>query len=251
VTARSPYRPPVVVKREVAPPKPPVKFTYFPVHAKGAACALALAHSGLPWEGQFPEDWPTMKPTTPWGELPVLEIPGFGMIGHELQILTYVGREGPSFAQMATNEVLVSDQLMSQAEDIYAKLVKLQPTIYTKSEPKCTPEELESFWTDGDDTIHNRKFGLSVYLAKLEKFLVEPVISDVGLDKFTRNGFSVGECKLFATLDILRLIKGDVLTPYPGLSAFYARFAASEKTKAVLESGDKMPAAFQQYFLAA
>jgi glutathione S-transferase len=238
-----------MVKKEVAP-KQPVKFTYFALHAKGAACAIALAHSGLPWEGQFPDDWKTMKPTTPWGELPVLEIPGFGMIGHELQILAYIAREGPSFAQLAANEVLVSDQLVSQAEDIYLKLSKLQPTTKS-SEPKCTPEELERFWTDGDDSGHNRTFGLNVYLAKLEKFLVEPVIPDVGLDKFTRSGFSVGECKLFAILDILRLIKGDVLGPYPGLSAFYARFAANEKTKAVLETGDKMPGPFEQYFVAA
>lgn len=249
VTTRSSYRPPVVKKEEVAP-RQPVKFTYFGLHAKGVACALALAHSGLPWEGAHPDDWATMKPTTPWGELPVLDIPGFGMIGHELQILAYIGREGPNFMQMAVNEVLVSDQLISQAEDIYMKLVKLQPTIKS-TEPKCSPEELEKFWTEADDTIHNRGYGLNVYLAKLEKFLVEPVIPDVGLDKFTRNGFSVGECKLFATVDILRLMKDDVLTPYPGLSAFYARVKASEKTKAVLETGDKMPAPFKQYFIAA
>jgi glutathione S-transferase len=190
-----------------------------------------------------------MKPTTPWGELPVLEIPGFGMIGHELQILAYIAREGPAFAQMTASEGLVSEQLLSQAEDIYAKLIKFQPTVKS-TEAKCTPEELESFWSDTDDAVHSRGFGLNVYLAKLEKFLVEPVIPDVGLDKFTRNGFSVGECKLFAILDILRLIKGDVLTPYPGLAAFYARFGASDKTKAVMETGDKMPGPFNQYFVA-
>merc|ERR1712217_68093 len=71
----------------------PVKFTYFPLWAKGPAIALALEHSGIEWVGEFPDDWKgKMKANTPWLELPVLDVPGIGVIGHETAILNYVGR---------------------------------------------------------------------------------------------------------------------------------------------------------------
>jgi len=39
------------------------------------AIALALHHSGVDWEGEFPSAWKEMKSKTPFGELPVLEAP--------------------------------------------------------------------------------------------------------------------------------------------------------------------------------
>ena len=43
------------------------------------------------------------------------------------------------------------------------------------TEPKCSPEELEKFWTEADDTIHNRGYGLNVRragLAALQKLII-------------------------------------------------------------------------------
>ena len=56
------------------------------------APAVALAHSGLEWTGKFANagegGWKALKPSTPWGETPILEgVPGVGTIGHELTIL--------------------------------------------------------------------------------------------------------------------------------------------------------------------
>lgn len=65
------------------------KFYYFGIFGKGPAPALALAHSGLEFEVIFPDDWQAMKPTTPWGHLPVLEVPNGDKIGHEFAILVH------------------------------------------------------------------------------------------------------------------------------------------------------------------
>ena len=93
---------------------------------------MALAHSGLEWTGKFANagegGWKALKPSTPWGETPILEgVPGVGTIGHELTILQYIAkRAGPALEGADEKEWLTSMQIMSEAEDIYAKLGKLK-----------------------------------------------------------------------------------------------------------------------------
>ena len=41
----------------------------------------AEREGGLPWEGAHPDDWATMKPTTPTGSLPVMELQDGTMMG--------------------------------------------------------------------------------------------------------------------------------------------------------------------------
>ena len=65
----------------------------------------------------------------------------------------------------------------------------------------------------------------------------------------TLNGKSVGECKLFATLHMLVMIKSDILAPFPALTAFYERFGGEEATKRVVVSGGRFPGPLKQYFV--
>mmetsp|Transcript_50280 Transcript_50280/g.101166 ORF Transcript_50280/g.101166 Transcript_50280/m.101166 type:complete len:223 (-) Transcript_50280:70-738(-) len=215
-----------------------VKLTYFKLWAKGPSIALALEHSGMDWEGAFPEDWKTMKATTPFLELPVLEVPELGTIGHELAILNYIGHSSPKMAGADSKEFVVSQQLLNQAEDIYQKLSKLKAGL-------ITGEEAQAVWTDETETTHNRNFGVRVFLKLLEAFYTKCA---VGGGKFTSSGTTVGECKLFASLHAVKLIKDDILAGFPGLSAFYERFAAEAPTQAILQGTGKMPGQFDQYF---
>ncbi|CAJ1361788.1 unnamed protein product [Effrenium voratum] len=269
------------------------RFTYFPLWAKGPAAALALQHSGLDWEGAFPEDWKTLKGTTPFLELPVLETEerrqgkvcrsrrvkveiidvfldprtlerclaervcafvAVKRIGHELAILQYIATCSGLFGKSqkmggaGVREMAISSQLMCEAEDIYQKLAKIKQGL-------ITGEEAAGFWTDENDQIHNRNFGLKVYLRLLEAFYSKCAKESgdgVKLDalggRFTSSGVSVGECKLFSTLHALKLMKEDVLSGYPNLSNFYERFAKEEATQSVLKDGGQMPGAFGQYF---
>mmetsp|Transcript_2580 Transcript_2580/g.4412 ORF Transcript_2580/g.4412 Transcript_2580/m.4412 type:complete len:243 (-) Transcript_2580:445-1173(-) len=222
----------------------PVKLTYFPVFAKGPSVALALEHCGLHWEGAFPANWPTLKPTTPWGHLPLLELPDGSLIGHEGAILNWIARQKPVAAGATDADKAISDQLYYQAEDIYAALAKHQATCFAQS--PCTEEERSLFWASSDQTKHNKKQGLSVFLLKLDEFHKN---AEAPPGRFTSTGVTVGECKLFAILHMLVLIQPDVLAPYSMLSKFYDYFASLEPTKAVLADGAKMPSAFSQYFL--
>lgn len=225
------------IRAHVALHAEPVKFTYFSLWAKGPSIALALEHSGMDWEGAFP-DWKSMKTKTPFRELPVLEIPGIGVIGHEMAILNYIGQGSAEMGGASAKEFLISQQLMNQAEDIYQKLSKVKTGL-------ISGEAADAVWTDENMDTHNRNYGIKVLLQLLEEFYG----SCNGIDgKFTSSGKTVGECKLFATIHSLVLIKKDVLSGYPGLSSFYDRFASESATQAILTTGGKMPGVFDQYF---
>jgi len=192
----------------------------------------------MEWEGAFPDDWKSMKAKTPFLELPILEVPGIGTIGHELAILNYIGQQSPAMGGANSKEFVISQQLMNQAEDIYQKLTKLKTGL-------ISGEDAEAFWSDEDEQTHNRNFGIKVFLKLLEGFYAN--CGGTG-GKFTSSGTTVGECKLFATLHTCKLIKDGLLTSYPGLSRLYDRFAAEEKTQAILKGTGKMPGEFAQYF---
>lgn len=217
----------------------PVKFTYFGVWAKGPAIALALEHSGMEWVGEFPEDWKeNLKAKTPWLELPVLEVPGIGMIGHEAAILNYVGKRSKKMEGYTMADFLISQQLMQEAEDIYKRLGQIK-------NGQMSEEETSNFWRESDTTTHNKFFGIGVYLDLLDKFYTK---CNAGEGKYTKSGVTVGECKLFTMLHACKMQHDDVLERYAGVKAFYERFSAHEKTKAIIAGTGTMPGVFKQYF---
>jgi glutathione S-transferase len=71
------------------------KLTYFdaPV-SRGEECRLAMHLAGMDFEdNRIPfADWPALKPHTPYGSMPVLELPGQPPLAHTNAILTLIGR---------------------------------------------------------------------------------------------------------------------------------------------------------------
>ena len=71
------------------------KLIYFdaPV-SRGEECRLAMHIAGIDFEDvriKF-EDWPALKPKTPYGAMPVLELPGQAPLAHTNAILQLIGR---------------------------------------------------------------------------------------------------------------------------------------------------------------
>lgn len=59
------------------------KLSYFPVEAKGELIRFIFVQTGTKYE-DFRikrEDWPAMKPTTPFGQVPILEVDGEVLAG--------------------------------------------------------------------------------------------------------------------------------------------------------------------------
>jgi len=73
--------------------KPVLTYFDFP-GGRGEAARLAFHIAGADWtDDRFSGDWPAKKPTTPFGALPTLEIPGKGVLSQSNAILSYIGRE--------------------------------------------------------------------------------------------------------------------------------------------------------------
>lgn len=216
----------------------PVELTYFDLWAKGPGIAIALELSGIDWVGKFPEDWKATKPTTPFLELPILEVPGLGVIGHEAAIFNYIGKRSKKMEGYNMKDFLISQQLMQEGEDIYKRLQAIKSKILSE-------EQVTAFWNDLDTTTHNKDFGIKVFLDLLEKFYTK---CDAGEGKYTKSGITVGECKLFTMLRACKLWHDDVLDGYAGVKSFYERFSKLEQVQAVIAGTGKMPGEFKKYF---
>ena len=71
------------------------RLTYFdaPV-SRGEECRLAFTLAGVDFEDRrvTRDEWLALKPTSPFGGLPILEVEGHPPIGQSNAILTYIGR---------------------------------------------------------------------------------------------------------------------------------------------------------------
>ena len=73
--------------------KPILTYFDFP-GGRGEAARLALHVARADWvDNRFQGDWPAAKPTTPFGGLPTLEVPGKGILSQSNAILSWIGRE--------------------------------------------------------------------------------------------------------------------------------------------------------------
>jgi glutathione S-transferase len=100
--------------------RPRLSYFDMPV-SRGEECRLAFAIAGADFEDHriARESWPAMKPTTPFGALPVLEVPGLPPIAQSNAILTYIGRR---YGAHPTDlvEAARHEAVMAHVEDLRA-----------------------------------------------------------------------------------------------------------------------------------
>ena len=119
------------------------KLTYFdaPV-SRGEECRLALHVAGVDFEDVRlkPDQWQALKPTTPFGSVPILEWPGKRPIAHSNAILVLIGREYDLHPK-DNFEAARHEELLSHVEDLRHKV---GPTLRIKdeAEKKAAREEL-------------------------------------------------------------------------------------------------------------
>ncbi len=116
------------------------KLTYFdaPV-SRGEECRLALHLAGVDYHDdriKF-EQWPALKPQTPYGALPVFELPGKPPLAQTNAILVLIGRQHglhPSDGFEAARH----EAMMNHVEDLRANV---GPTMRMKDEEKKAARE--------------------------------------------------------------------------------------------------------------
>ena len=119
------------------------RLTYFdaPV-SRGEECRLALHLAGVDFDDVRikREDWPALKPTTPFGSMPVLEMPGHPPLAQSNAILVLIGRLHGLHPQEPF-EAARHEAVMAHVEDLRASVA---PTIRIadEAEKKKTREAL-------------------------------------------------------------------------------------------------------------
>lgn len=91
--------------------------------SRGEECRLAFVLAGVDFEDRriAREDWPALKPTTPFGALPVLEVEGEAPMAQSNAILTYIGRRyGVHPSDLA--EAARHEAVLAHVEDLRALL---------------------------------------------------------------------------------------------------------------------------------
>jgi glutathione S-transferase len=100
------------------------KLTYFdaPV-SRGEECRLALHVAGVDFEDvRIPrEQWPALKPTTPFGSMPLFEMPGQPVLAQSNAILTFIGRTWGLHPENLL-EAARHEMMMCHVEDLRANL---------------------------------------------------------------------------------------------------------------------------------
>jgi prostaglandin-H2 D-isomerase / glutathione transferase len=98
------------------------RLTYFDSPAsRGEECRLALHVAGVEFEDvriKF-ADWPALKPTTPFGALPLLEMPGHPVLAQSNAILVFIGRLHGLHPKDAF-EAARHEAMMQHVEDVRA-----------------------------------------------------------------------------------------------------------------------------------
>ena len=187
------------------------KLTYFDFSgSRGEECRLALYAAGADFEDNrlSREAWAELKPKTPFGGLPLLEVEGRPPLAQSNAILAYIGREHglhPSEPWAAARH----EAILHAVEDLRAAMAPLS-RVKDEEEKKRTRAEFVAGY-------------LHTWASNLEQQIEGPFVAGDTLH--------VADIKLFVICHSLSSgiydhIPTTVLTPYPKLSALYAAVAA-------------------------
>ncbi|KAJ3149323.1 hypothetical protein HDU86_006958 [Geranomyces michiganensis] len=143
---------------------PTLKLDYFNIKGRGEPIRLALTVAGLDFEDhRFGHDeWPKYKPTTPFGQVPVLHVDG-KPVSQTVPIMRYIGKIAPQSGLYPSDAwtALKVDELIGGIEDIS---LLLRPSFYESDPEKKVNARKELSAPDG---------ALTKALERLEAFVAK------------------------------------------------------------------------------
>merc|ERR1712012_171069 len=195
-----------------------IKLTYFNLRARAEPCRLLLAYGGIKYEDERippPWDpsstWSTLKPTTPFGQLPVLNWDGVEVC-QSMACARFIAREG-GLAGNTSLEQAQADEVVDVIQDLINAWVKLY---FAKDEAG-----LKKF---GEETLQTA-------LGQLEKKL-----ESRGGQYFVGNNLTWADTHVFMYLGDL---PKEAYANSPKLVSLYERVGAVPNIKAWVDSRPK------------
>ncbi|XP_033127339.1 probable glutathione S-transferase 5 [Anneissia japonica] len=200
---------------------PSYKFTYFSARGAGETSRLLFAAAGVEYEDvrvTHPQ-WPVLKPTMPFGQLPVLEVDDGEPMPQSRAIENYLAREfglyGSDSWETATIDVV--NETAREFKPMFASLFHAK-----------TPEAKKELVTDLSENLAPKLFG------HLEKYLKK---NNGGEGWFVGNSMSYADLVTFAVMEnVVGTITEDVaLKNFPKLRGHFKRVASQERIATWLE----------------
>uniref|UniRef100_A0A069DQM3 glutathione transferase n=1 Tax=Panstrongylus megistus TaxID=65343 RepID=A0A069DQM3_9HEMI len=196
------------------------KLTYFPVKALAEPIRFILSYMDKEFEDvRFErENWPTIKPTMPFGKVPVLEVDGTQL--HQSTAITrYFGKEA-GIAGKDNWEALQIDIAVDTIHDLR--------------------QAISSFWYESDENVKEKKRNevlkdvVPFYLNKLD----ELVKSNGGY--LANSALSWGDLYFIAISDYLSHMAGiDIFENHPNLKSLKDTVLGIPKIKAWVDKRPK------------
>lgn len=210
---------------------PTLKLIYFDIQGVAEKVRLTLALGGIPFEDERVafEAWPAMKPTTPYGNLPLLSIDGGEPMAQSDAMLRYCGalatQKGVKL--YAPEDMLAIEEALGLVSDLnraYYPLITIamNPVDHGyAAELKGTDEHKAVIKTVREAFVRDTlpKFcGYFTARMAAKSFMCgnHPTIADCMLVPLL-NRLTSGQVDYIAT---------NVLEPYPAVAAYVARFMA-------------------------
>lgn len=213
---------------------PALKLTYFPIQGVAEKVRLSFALGGIPFEDvrvPFDASWTAMKPSTPYGQLPLLSIDGGEPMAQSDAMLRYAGA-------LATQQgvPLYAPEDMLAIEEAMGLVGDFNRTYNPLIAVAMTPADFGHFhpadWKGGD--AHK-----AIIKECRENFVRDTLPKFLGYfsARFATKVFlcgdrpTIADCFLIPILNRLSsggidYIPTTVLEPYPAVTAYVARFMA-------------------------
>jgi len=211
----------------------PIKLTYFGIEGVAEKVRLAFVLGGIEFEDDriARDQWETLKPTTKYGQLPMMKVGDDEPIAQSGAMLRWAGQLGGLYPP---EQILKIEEVIGLAEDLMRELM---PSMYIGMRPQVYgyPEDMP----DEDKKAIQMKLrekliapdgALPRFLGFLQAFLGESQF--MCGDKPT-----IADCQVIPQLrhltkGVLDGIPPTILDGFPKLKAYFDRFHCLERVKA-------------------
>ncbi|GAU98994.1 hypothetical protein RvY_10057 [Ramazzottius varieornatus] len=189
---------------------PKVTLHYFNLRARGELIRWILSYSGQEWVDHRIEfaEWPAIKATTPFGQLPYIEIEGKEPLAQTYAIARYLSRQHGLAGTNAWEEGQV-DALADYAADAAKGFSTYVQAFMAKDEKKAQAAREEYTGTT-----------VKPFLSTFEKTLQH---NKSGSDYLVGTKPSWADFVVVQLLDEAQRLKSDLLDPFPLLKAHQDR----------------------------
>jgi glutathione S-transferase len=198
------------------------KLTYFdaPV-SRGEECRLALHLAGVDFEDVRlnREQWMALRPKTPFGGLPLFELPGKPVLAQSNAILVYLGREH-GLHPTDNFEAARHEAMMAHVEDLRGAVA---PTLRIEdpAEKKRARETLAASYLPAWGERAERQLGDGPFFAGAKLHVVDLKLH-MAVRWFSRGTVDHVPSTIFSGYPKLVRVH-DAVWDHPGVKAWYAR----------------------------